>query len=245
MSWKPVLATRPLEGPVSKEAPCDKVVVMVEESHVEASRQRECAANEKELGDNHSGNELVCAPEDQSEPEPPPPPVNECTPAEEANPPPEDEEQVQLGLANVITQMTAMSSDKETLTPFHSKFPPNVSVHNYLARICKYTGCSSGCLVMALLYIDRLIKRRPLVVVSRLSCHRLILTSIVLAVKFHDDTYYSNAFYAKVGGVQLKEFNSLERKFLQLIEWKLHVDAEEYKLYRGILQTATATKGAE
>ncbi|CAK0871378.1 unnamed protein product [Prorocentrum cordatum] len=31
----------------------------------------------------------------------------------------------------------------------------------------------------------------------------------------------------RVGGVQLKEFNSLERRFLQLIEWNLHVEAEE------------------
>jgi hypothetical protein len=157
-------------------------------------------------------------------------------PVPDANPPAGDEAKIQFGVAAVITQMTAMAtSQQESLTPFHCKFPPNVSIRDYLARICRYSNCSAGCLITSLLYIDRLIKRRPLVVVSRLSCHRLMLVAIVLAIKFHDDTYYSNAFYAKVGGVQLKEFNSLERKFLQLIEWKLHVDDEEYNLYRSII----------
>jgi hypothetical protein len=155
-----------------------------------------------------------------------------------------DEAIVRLGLANVITQMTAMATDHEALTPFHCKFPPKVSACDYLTRLCHYTGCSSGCLVASLLYIDRLIKRHPtFVVVSSLSCHRLMLISITLAIKFHDDTYYSNAFYAKVGGVQLREFNSLERRFLQLIEWNLHVEAEEYDLYYNILRSAQ--KGGE
>ena len=28
---------------------------------------------------------------------------------------------------------------------------------------------------------------------------------VMLAAKFHDDLYYSNAYYAKVGGLQVKE----------------------------------------
>ena len=46
--------------------------------------------------------------------------------------------------------------------------------------------------------------------ISRLNIHRLVITAVMLAVKFFDDIYYSNAHYAKVGGVQLKEINDLE-----------------------------------
>ncbi|CAK0824010.1 unnamed protein product [Prorocentrum cordatum] len=163
------------------------------------------------------------------------PPVVVANPAVDAR----SEAVIGLGLASVIAQMAAMAADHGALTPFHCKFPPSIGVGEYLARLCHHTRCSSGCLVVSLLYIDRLIKRHPAyVVVSPLSCHRLMLISIAIAVKFHDDTYYSNAFYAKAGGVQLKEFNALERKFLQLIEWNLHVEAKEYDLYDMILRSA-------
>lgn len=46
---------------------------------------------------------------------------------------------------------------------------------------------------------------------------RVILTAVVLAAKFFDDRYYSNRFYAAVGGVRTKELNALEADFLRLI----------------------------
>jgi hypothetical protein len=54
----------------------------------------------------------------------------------------------------------------------------------------------------------------------------------MLAVKFFDDVYYSNAYYAKVGGIRTKEVNALETQFLRLIDWRLHVSPKEYDQYR-------------
>jgi len=54
----------------------------------------------------------------------------------------------------------------------------------------------------------------------------------MLAVKFFDDVYYSNAYYAKVGGVKTKEVNTLEQHFLRLIDWQLAVTPQEYEQYR-------------
>jgi len=124
------------------------------------------------------------------------------------------------------------------VTHFHCKYPPRISVRDYVGRIRRYSQCSSGCVVVALLYIDRLIKAWPEMTICPLNCHRLILTSLVVAVKFHDDTYYSNEMYSKVGGVQLRELNVLEAAFLKLLDWRLHVDPAEYQLYYDILRTA-------
>jgi len=55
---------------------------------------------------------------------------------------------------------------------------------------------------------------------------------MMLAVKFFDDTYYSNAYYAKVGGVKAPEMNVLEVHFLRLIDWHLYVSPEEFDLYK-------------
>jgi hypothetical protein len=77
-------------------------------------------------------------------------------------------------------------------------------------------------------------------VISKLNIHRLIVTSMMLAVKFFDDTYYSNAYYAKVGGVKAPEMNVLEIHFLRLIDWHLFVSPEEFDLYKTNVLIAVA-----
>jgi hypothetical protein len=43
------------------------------------------------------------------------------------------------------------------------------------------------------------------------------MTAVVIAIKYHDDEYYKNEFYAKVGGIPKLELNKLESDFLELI----------------------------
>ena len=50
-----------------------------------------------------------------------------------------------------------------------------------------------------------------------------MIISLLVATKFFDDKYYENTYYAKVGGIKISEFNSLEALFLQLINFKLYV----------------------
>ena len=126
---------------------------------------------------------------------------------------------------------TDMSSP-ETPTVFHAVREPSVSIHDYLFRISRYFLCSPECFVMSLVYIDRIMKKQSDFVISKLNIHRLIVTSMMLAVKFFDDTYYSNAYYAKVGGVKAPEMNILEVHFLRLIDWHLYVSPEEFDLYK-------------
>ncbi len=118
------------------------------------------------------------------------------------------------------------------LTVFHAVREPNVSIQDYLFRIARYFLCSPECFVMALVYVDRIMKRHSDFIVCKLNIHRLIVTSMMLSVKFFDDVYYSNAYYAKVGGVRASEMNVLEAHFLKLIDWHLFVSPEEFDLYK-------------
>merc|ERR1712066_1082081 len=99
-------------------------------------------------------------------------------------------------------------------------------------RISKYFQCSRECFVFCLVYIDRIVKLHPEFAICNLNIHRLLVTSVMLAAKFFDDVYYSNAYYAKVGGVKTREVNTLEMQFLILIDWRLNVTPEEYDQYR-------------
>jgi hypothetical protein len=135
--------------------------------------------------------------------------------------------------ANVGTDRT------KRVTFFHSVRPPTLKVQDYLARIRKYFLASDECYVMALVYIDRVGKIDPAMTVCELNVHRLLVISAMLAAKFHDDVYYSNNYYAKVGGLSLKEVNALEAKFLKMLDWKLFVAPEEYQLYHDLVCQAT------
>jgi hypothetical protein len=63
----------------------------------------------------------------------------------------------------------------------------------------------------------------PLFTLSSLTCHRFIITSIVVSSKGLCDTFCTNSLYAKVGGISVTELNLLEREFLQAIDWRLMV----------------------
>jgi hypothetical protein len=69
----------------------------------------------------------------------------------------------------------------------------------------------------------------PLFSLSSLSCHRFIISSIVVSSKGLCDAFCPNTLYAKVGGISVTELNLLEREFLQAIEWRLMVSRFPFK----------------
>ena len=54
----------------------------------------------------------------------------------------------------------------------------------------------------------------------------------MVAAKFLDDFYYSNEFWAKIGGVPNGELNTLELEFLFMTNFDLHVSRSVYDCYR-------------
>ena len=54
----------------------------------------------------------------------------------------------------------------------------------------------------------------------------------MLAIKYNEDDYYSNKYYAKVGGINLDELNTLEYNFLILLDFDVFIDEETYEKYK-------------
>ena len=54
---------------------------------------------------------------------------------------------------------------------------------------------------------------------------------MLVAIKYNEDDYFSNSFYAKVGGVTKKEIDTLEYEFLSLIDFNLYVSEELFIKY--------------
>jgi len=120
---------------------------------------------------------------------------------------------------------------------FHSRQSNDMSFADYVAHVHWFCECSSPCLVLALIYLDRALSRDAKVAFTSETCHRLFLASLVAALKFHDDDYvpYPNSHYADAGLVSLEDMNTMEKHFCKAVGWQFHVGPEEYRNYHSLL----------
>ncbi|KAJ0961821.1 hypothetical protein J5N97_029649 [Dioscorea zingiberensis] len=147
-------------------------------------------------------------------------------------------------ILSTLLQRVAERNDAErrdndapwSVSAFHGLTKPAISVRAYLERIFKYAGCSTSCYVVAYIYLDRFAQRHPSIPFDSLNVHRFLITSVLLAVKFLDDLYYNNAYFAKVGGISLMEMNFLEVDLLFGLGFELNVTPITFSSYCSILQ---------
>ena len=123
------------------------------------------------------------------------------------------------------------------IKPFLSKKVPAITIKNYLERLIKYTKIESTTLVLILIFIDRVCDINK-IRLNYFNIHKLIIASMLVSIKYNEDDYFSNEFYAKVGGIRMIEMNKLEYEFLCLIEFNLFVNEEVFNKYNTYLISA-------
>ncbi|KAI8096530.1 cyclin-domain-containing protein [Halteromyces radiatus] len=124
-------------------------------------------------------------------------------------------------LGRLISHNDLIPLTPSNLTRFHSRIPPNISLSDYLRRIIKFTSVEKSCLLIILIYIDRVCERHPQFTISSLTVHRFLITAVTLSSKALSDSYCTNSHYARIGGISTQELNALELEFLTLIDWRL------------------------
>lgn len=98
-----------------------------------------------------------------------------------------------IAFLSSLLQRVAESNDlthqlyPQRISVFHGLTRPNISVQNYLERIFKYANCSPSCFVVAYVYLDRFAQKQPSFPINSFNVHRLLITSVLLSVKFLDD----------------------------------------------------------
>jgi hypothetical protein len=112
--------------------------------------------------------------------------------------------------------------------PFINNYTPSISVCDYFQRIVKYTMASNEALVIAIVYLCRINDKVPTFQIYHGTIYRVLLASIRVSTKYHDEDHLDNKHFAKVGGVNVKEMNSLEADFLYLIGFDLYVSSDDY-----------------
>ena len=125
-------------------------------------------------------------------------------------------------------------NESAIISVFSSNKTPQISIKKYLTRIMKYSKPETSTVIICLIYIDKICENSSLQL-SIYNIHRIILSCMILALKYNEDDYYSNKYYAKVGGISLKELNELEYNIMVLLQFNFFVDDITYEKYQAQL----------
>lgn len=118
--------------------------------------------------------------------------------------------------------------------PYSTFTIPRISIYDYLYRIRFYSEIEDNTLIISLIYIDRLCKLGDIVLIEN-NIHRLLFTSILIAVKYNEDNIYDNNYYANIAGINIKELNLLENDFCSKMKFNFYVEPKQFEQYKSYL----------
>ncbi len=129
-----------------------------------------------------------------------------------------------------LNQVDTSDAELPIISLFSCEHQPSITIKQYMQRIMYYTKPEPSTIILSLIYIDQICENSTLKL-NRLNIYRFILLSLLTAIKYNEDDYFSNDYYAQVGGVSLNEINMLEYSFLYLLDFKCFIDNETYENY--------------
>ena len=155
----------------------------------------------------------------------------------------EDESIKNINLINAIskTLTTILESNKklknykeiiksQSIMCFSANSIPNITIKDYLIRIQNYSEIEKSTLILAIILIDHMCKRSG-VLLTHYNIHRILFSSVLVSIKFNEDSYFDNNFYSQIAGVKPNELQILEYIFLELNDFNIFVEDIEYQQY--------------
>lgn len=113
---------------------------------------------------------------------------------------------------------------------FTSKQLPTISLSDYLNRIINYTKVEHSTLIAAMIYLKRYCTQTK-TMLNEYNTHRLLVTSIIVSIKFNEDEKFNNLFYSVIAGTDLRQMNQLEEDFLDGLNFNMFIDERSYDLF--------------
>ena len=90
--------------------------------------------------------------------------------------------------------------------PLYSNKIPKIKIEEYITRFFTFSKIEISTLILAYIYIKRFIDKENYIISFR-NIFRLIMSCIILAIKFNENKVYKNSFYAKVGGFDVDDIS--------------------------------------
>ena len=138
-------------------------------------------------------------------------------------------------LTTILEENKTLSNYKEIIIKqskmcFSANTIPNISLYEYIIRIQKYSLTEKNTLILSIIYIDRLCKIGN-IVLTYYNIHRIIFTAVLLAIKYNEDEFYDNKYYAEIAGIKPCELLFLEYSFFCICNLNLYVSDEIFINY--------------
>ena len=133
-------------------------------------------------------------------------------------------------LNNICEENKDKSNVNNKIAPFMTINIPSMSIKDYLLRLTYYTKINESTIIIIFIYIDRICIINNFKINYR-NIYKLIISSMIIAIKYNEDIFYSSEVYAKLGGLSIKELNYLEIKFLILIKFYLFIEQDLFSKY--------------
>ena len=149
-------------------------------------------------------------------------------------------------LSTVLEENKKLSNYKEILLKqskicFSSNSIPSITLYDYLIRIQKYANPEKNTLILSLIYIDRLCKLGN-IVLTYYNIHRILFSAILLAIKYNEDEFFENNYYADIAGIKVLELKFIEYNFFCICEFNLYVNDDTFISYSRFLNKSDNNK---
>ena len=149
-------------------------------------------------------------------------------------------------LETILEKNKQLSNYKEIIKNqskmyFSSYTIPTISIKEYLIRIQIYSGIENSTLILSLILIDKMCKRSG-ILLTYFNIHRILFSSLLISIKYNEDSFYNNTFYSQIAGVKPDELQLLEYTFLEYNDFNVFVKDFEYKQYEKYLITNNSDK---
>eukprot|EP00465_Bigelowiella_longifila_P008820 CAMPEP_0185273068 /NCGR_PEP_ID=MMETSP1359-20130426/48692_1 /TAXON_ID=552665 /ORGANISM="Bigelowiella longifila, Strain CCMP242" /LENGTH=224 /DNA_ID=CAMNT_0027865569 /DNA_START=125 /DNA_END=799 /DNA_ORIENTATION=- len=132
---------------------------------------------------------------------------------------------------NCIEKRLEGCKSREEMTSFHSVCRPSICIGEYVRRIADFARCNPRVFILAIIYMDRIVRIDDTLEINNLTIHRLVISAVVVASKYLEDRYHSNATFARIGGTSGEELNLLELEFVFRLKFELHVSMSCFESY--------------
>ena len=144
-------------------------------------------------------------------------------------------------LSKIIEENKKLPNIKEIISKqnkmcFSYNSIPKISIKDYLERIQEYTRIEQNTLILSLIYIDRLCSIGK-IVLTYYNIHKILFASILIAIKYNEDRFYDNKYYAEIAGVKINELKLMEFNFILISEYQMFVSEEIFTTYHDYLNS--------
>ena len=137
-------------------------------------------------------------------------------------------------ILNELIELSKTQKFQEQKDIFDTNVIPNMTLYEYINRIISYSDCEENTLISALIYIDRIAKKKS---ITYLNVYKLVFTSILISIKYNEDEIYKNDFYSQIAGVSLCELNQMEYEFFFLVDFNIYINESIFMKYKYALET--------